>query len=373
MKQFPDATNRRSGGANTLAGEYYKSEEVFAREIDRIFACHWLCVGRADEFAAPGDSRVAGVAGDSVILVRDDAGGLHGFYNVCRHRGTRLLEEGCHSLGKTIRCPYHGWSYDRTGCLVAAPHMSDVEGFHLGDYPLHAVAVAEWEGFVFVNLAEDPVPISDAFAPVWDRFRPWSVGDLVSVAPHTYEIAANWKLLFENYNECYHCSLIHPQLAVLSPSGSASNDVEAGAFLGGPMELADGIQSMTVGGGLCGELFPDLDSADSRRVYYYSLFPTLLLSPHPDFVLVHRIEPVDAASTRVVCEFLFPPPVAQRADFDARPVVDFWDETNRQDWEICERSQLGVTSRGYRPGPYSNRECTVAAFDRHYLSVMERD
>ena len=136
------------------------------------------------------------------------------------------------------------------------------------------------------------------------------------------------------------------------------------------MQLADGVTSMTVTGKSCGEPFPDLDDQDRHRVYYYSLFPTLLLSPHPDFVLIHRIERADVATTRVVCEFLFPPDVAARPDFDASPAVNFWDETNRQDWHICEQSQLGVSSRAYQPGPYSDLECTVEAFDRHYLEVL---
>jgi Rieske 2Fe-2S family protein len=357
-------------GAKTLSRDYYESADVYDRETGRIFRRHWLCAGRAAEVAVPGSFLLFEIDGESLIVLRDGIGDVRGFYNVCRHRGTRLCEETRGSLGKTICCPYHSWTYDLRGELVAAPKMKDVAGFSRSDYPLHPVGTAVWEGFLFVNLSPDAVPIDVAFQPVKDRFAGWSLSELVSVARHEYEVRANWKMLFQNYSECYHCPRIHPALNALSGFTSAKNDLESGAFLGGPMQLAEGVDSMSTTGRACGELFAGLNPEDRRRVYYYSLFPTLLVSPHPDYVLTHRIERRGVDRTRVVCEFLFQPDVASRPGFDPSPAVEFWDMTNRQDWHACELSQAGVSSRAYVPGPYSNLESTVAAFDRHYLDVL---
>ena len=364
-------TTRSAEGAKTLPREYYTSQEVYDLEAERIFRTHWLCAGRAAEIAAPGSYLLFDVDGESLILLRDGEGGVRGFYNVCRHRGTRLCEEPRGSLGKTIRCSYHAWTYGLDGGLVAAPNMKDVADFDRADYPLHPVATAVWNGSLFVNLSREPEPIEDAFGQLAGRFDAWQLSELVAVDRHEYDVRANWKMLFQNYSECYHCPRIHPALNALSGYSTASNDVTSGAFLGGPMQLADGVSSMSTTGAACGDVLSGLTAEDRRRVYYYSLFPTLLLSPHPDYVLVHRIERQAVDRTRVVCEFLFPPDIAARPGFDPTPAVEFWDMTNRQDWHACESSQAGVSSRAYVPGPYSNLECTVAAFDRHYLEMLE--
>jgi phenylpropionate dioxygenase-like ring-hydroxylating dioxygenase large terminal subunit len=362
-------TTRSAEGAKALPREYYTSESVFDLETERIFRSHWLCAGRAAELAAGGSYLLFELDGESLFLLRD-ADGVRGYYNVCRHRGTRLCEEPRGSLGKTIRCPYHAWTYGLDGELVAAPNMKDVDGFDRADYPLHPVATAVWEGFLFVNLSRDAEPIKDEFQPLAGRFDAWELSELVVVDRHVYDVRANWKMLFQNYSECYHCPRIHPALNALSGYSTASNDVMSGPFLGGPMQLADGVASMSATGAACGDVFATLSTEDRRRVYYYSLFPTLLLAPHPDYVLVHRIERQAVDRTRVVCEFLFPPAVVERPGFDPAPAVEFWDTTNHQDWHACELSQAGVSSRSYVPGPYSNLECTLAAFDRHYLQTL---
>lgn len=364
---------RDTRGAKTLAAEYYTSAEISQRESERVFGRHWLCIGRSAEFVEPGRCRVLEVEGESLILVRDTGGSLRCFYNVCRHRGTRLCEDDCGVAAKVIRCAYHGWTYDLTGRLVNAPNMADVEGFAHAEYPLNAVESAEWEGFVFICFDENPVEFVSAYRPVIDRFQAWNLDQLVSVARRTYDVGANWKLLFQNYSECYHCSRVHPKLNALSSYTTAVNDLFEGPFLGGPMELDDGVASMSTTGAACGAVFRNLNAADRRRVYYYTLYPTMFVSPHPDFVLVHRIARLGVDRTQVECEFLFHPDSAARSGFDPAPAVEFWDETNRQDWHVCELSQQGIASRSYRPGPYSNLESTLAAFDRHYLKSLVVD
>src|SRR6476660_9495752 len=146
-------------GSRTLPGEFYTSTAVLAEERERIFATHWTCVGRTSRVEQPGDHFLAEVAGESVVVLRDHAGTLRALFNVCRHRGTRLCHRASGHFSDTIQCPYHAWTYATDGRLVGAPHMHEVAGFSKLDYPLHAASIAQWEGFLLVNLSETPQPL----------------------------------------------------------------------------------------------------------------------------------------------------------------------------------------------------------------------
>lgn len=350
-----------------LAARYFTSREIYDLESTRIFQRQWLCVGRAADTAAPGDYRLVELEGESLILLCDQDRQLRGFYNMCRHRGARLCESAEGKLGRAICCPYHGWTYDLQGRLIDAPGMAGAASFDAAAFPLKEVAAEVWEGFVFVNFHTEPFPFAAAWAPLAGKFRDWRLDELAVVRRIEYVVQANWKLVFQNYNECYHCPRVHPALNLLTPARSATNDLSSGPFLGGPMELTAGAATMSLGGRSCGDVFPNLNPADRRRVYYYSLFPTMLLSPHPDYVLVHRVQRLDISATRVTCELLFHPDSIRKPTFDPAPAITFWDQVNRQDWRVCELTQQGVTSRSYAPAPYSPRETMVAAFDQHYL------
>ncbi len=361
---------RTSQGAKTLPARFYTSADVFELETQRVFEPHWQCVGRSSECADAGQSILVDLEGESLIVVRDHDGSLRAFFNVCRHRGTRLCETSGQQFRKSITCPYHAWSYGFDGSCTAAPNMGDVDGFDKTDWGLKQASIAECHGFILISLAEQPGPVEAAFGPLATRLGDWSLKELVPAARLEYRVAANWKMLFQNYNECYHCPRVHPALNAMSSYDTAANDFDKGAVLGGPMRLADGVSGMTITGEACAEVLPELSEADARRVYYFTVFPTLFISPHPDFVLTHRIKRVSPTESRIVCEFLFHPDAIAEPKFDPGPSVEFWDQTNKQDWHVCELSQQGVASRAYEPGPYSELECTLAAFDQHYLSAM---
>jgi Rieske 2Fe-2S family protein len=174
-----------------------------------------------------------------------------------------------------------------------------------------------------------------------------------------------------NYSECYHCPLVHPALARISPPDSGRNDLSEGPFLGGYMTLNRPDGSMTLSGATPRPPLPGVAGRNRQRVYYYAIFPNLLLSLHPDYVMAHFLQPEGAGRTRILCEWYFDPETIARPDFDPQDAVAFWDLTNRQDWEVCERTQLGVGSRAFLPGPYADAEGLLWAFDRHYLQVME--
>jgi Rieske 2Fe-2S family protein len=185
-----------------------------------------------------------------------------------------------------------------------------------------------------------------------------------------YDVRANWKLMFENYSECYHCPGVHPMLSKVSPYDSAENDLCEGPFLGGFMKINKG-KSLTMSGDACA-LFVG-DSNDLQRVFYYSIFPNMLLSMHPEYVMVHQLWPQAPDRTLILCDWFFHPDAFTRDDFRADDAIEFWDMTNKQDWHVCELSQQGIASRAYQPGPYSARESIPAAFDREYLRQMLRD
>ncbi|MHC4992077.1 MAG: aromatic ring-hydroxylating oxygenase subunit alpha [Planctomycetota bacterium] len=361
---------RSSHGARTLPARYYTSSDIFDREGERIFGRQWLCIGLACTLEGPGSYFVAEVEGESLVVVKDRAGAVRVFHNVCRHRGTRLCADRRGEFSKYIVCPYHSWAYGLAGDLVAAPNMDEVEGFDPKQFPLHPVATEVWEGLIFVSLAPAPPPFAEALAPLVSRFARWRVSDLVSVHQTQYEVEANWKLLFQNYSECYHCPSLHPVLNRLTPYRDSSNDLEEGPVLGGPMRLSEGSDSMTMDGRACAAPLAALSGDERRLVQYYVVFPSCFLSVMPDYVLVHRLARLGPSRTRIECDWLFEPAAAAAAGFDPSGAIDFWDMTNRQDWQVCELSQQGISSRAYEPGPYSNLESMLAALDREYLAAL---
>ena len=356
-----------TAGAKTLPQRYLVSPEVFAEERTRIFAREWICVGHQSQIAQAGDYFVQDVAGESLVFTRAKGEMVRGFYNVCRHRGTRLCEEA-RGHGAVIQCPYHAWTYGLDGRLVGAPHMDGTPGFDKADYSLHEVNLAIWEGFIFVNLADAPTPLENFFAALEGKFAHWNLPRLRSARRIEYDVAANWKLIIQNYSECYHCPGVHPALSKISPYDSAENDLSEGPFLGGFMEIAKGA-SLTMSGKACALPVGDIRGEDQHRVFYYAIFPNLLLSLHPDYVMVHQLWPQSPERTLILCDWFFHPEAAEVAapGYNPDDAIAFWDMTNKQDWHVCELSQQGIASRAYQPGPYSSRESIPAAWDREYL------
>jgi Rieske 2Fe-2S family protein len=366
--QYRKTAETFTAGAQTLPQRYFVSSEVFAQEEKQIFAKQWVLVGHQSEVVRAGDYLVAEVAGESLIVVRDQTAEIRAFHNVCRHRGTRLCE-GKGGQAPAIRCPYHAWTYALDGRLIGAPHMDSVIGFEKANYSLRAVHLALWEGFLFANLAETPMPLAEWFAPLAGKFAHWNLPQLRSAGRIDYDVRANWKLIFENYSECYHCPLVHPALSKVSPYDSAENDLCEGPFLGGFMSIAKGA-SLTMSGNACARSVGQIPSEDQPRVFYYAIFPNMLLSLHPDYVMVHQLWPQSPGRTLIQCDWFFHAQAEACEDFRPQDAIEFWDMTNKQDWHVCELSQQGISSRAYTPGPYSPRESIPAAWDDFYLGCM---
>jgi Rieske 2Fe-2S family protein len=367
---FVKRTDVALASAHTLPGRYFSDPAIFLEELEKIFCNRWLCAGREEQIRRPGAYFLRQIGRDSIIVLRDRGGEVRAYYNVCRHRGTRLCEAQQGQFAGTIQCPYHAWTYTLDGELTGAPSADSIEDFDKTEWPLHTVAVATWEGFVFINLAEEPKPFTDAFAPVLNRFSRFNLPALLAYRRVNYDVECNWKLVVQNYSECYHCPLVHPALVKLSPPTSGENDLYRGPFLGGYMEIVDASESLTMSGRVCGAPVGDLPAEDHRRVYYYSLFPNLLLSLHPDYVMYHMLWPKGAGHVAIECEWLVHPDTLSSPAYDPNDGVEFWHMTNQQDWHICEQSQRGIESRRYTPGPYSRREGLSAAFDQEVLRAL---
>src|SRR5215470_13980371 len=352
-------------GAETLPQRYLVSQEIFAKELEKIFATNWVLVGHQSQLAEPGDYYLAEIDGESLIIMKDQRSTIRAFYNVCRHRGARVCEEQ-NGHATVIQCPYHAWTYALDGRLLGAPHMDETPGFNKTEYPLKPARLALWEGFIFLNLTDASASLEKWFEPLEGKFSHWNMATLRSAKRIEYDVRANWKLMFQNYSECYHCLGVHPELSRISPYDSAENDLTKGPFLGGFMRIASD-KSLTMSGDACALPVGNFGDEDFRFVFYYSIFPNMLLSLHPDYVMVHQLEPQSPERTLIFCDWFFNQTAFERTDFDPEDAVEFWDMVNKQDWHVCELSQKGISSRAYEPGPYSARESIPAVWDAYYL------
>jgi glycine betaine catabolism A len=360
-----------------LPREHYVDVDAWQTERDRVLLRSWWCAGRIDELGLTEPDRVAvvDVCGESVVVAVARSGSLHAHYNVCRHRGSQLIpadpNTGVPAPRKVaaLRCPYHSWTYSLEGELLHAPHTEDVDDMNAADFRLHSVEVGTWGGFVWLNLIPRGADDSDGsrgadgsvgsvglmaeLGEVAERVRRYPLDDLVVGARLVYDVAANWKLIAENYNECYHCGPVHPELVRLVP-----------AFGGGGRELdwengiphRDGAWTFTASGTSVRDRFPGLDEHERERHKGELIYPNLLLSLSADHVAAFRLEPSGPARTRIICELLFAPAEAAKPDFDPSDAHEFWDMVNRQDWAICESVQRGMSSRAYRQGWYAPME-----------------
>lgn len=370
MGTFQKTSDTYTAGTMTLPQRYYTSAAVFDLEVERIFKHYWVCVGHQSRIPQAGDYFLLDLFNDSLIVLRDREGVVRALHNVCRHRGTRICEAAEGRFRSSIQCTYHAWTYGLDGKLIGAPFMKDVPGFRWEDYPLQAAPVELWEGFIFVHLGgPEPAPFAKTYAPLIGRLSQWNMGSLASHKRIAYDVASNWKYVFQNFNECYHCPTIHPLLNRFANFTSAENDLVAGPFLGGFLSITSG-GSMTVTGRTCALPLGELDEDERKRGYYYSILSNLLLNIHPDYVMFHLVLPAGPGRSTVVSEWLFHPEAAGQPDFRPQEAIDFWHETNLQDWHVCELGQRGVESQAYTPGWYTPRESLLAAFDEHYLEIM---
>ena len=372
----------------SMPGRSYTSEAEFARERDRVLLPGWFCVGRGDGLAEPGCYLAADVCGESIIVTRTEDGGLAGYYNLCRHRGSRLVPRageqpvaGQPAAGPVaggrfpgcVRCPYHAWTYALDGTLRAAPFLPALSD-HRAALSLHRVDVATWGGFVFARLeppaGPDPAePLETVLGEIPARVAAYPLASLRAGARLRYDVAANWKVILENYNECYHCGPVHPELCELVPAfrrGGGDLDWEAG------IPHRPGATTFTSTGTTRRAPFPGLPEAAQTRHFGELVLPNLMLSLSADHVAAFTVWPRSAGRTTVLCDFLFHPDELARPDFDPSDAAGFWDLVNRQDWAICEQVQAGMGSRRFSAGYLAPMEQPSADIGRYVTARLDK-
>ena len=371
-----------AGLEKSLPSRSYTDPAMFDREKKEIFLRNWMCAGREEDVEKPGSAITIDLLGESIIVARLKDGSLRAHYNVCRHRGARIcshddkwnlaLKGGV--VGELIRCPYHQWTYGLDGSLVNAPQLSGTPGFDAAKFSLHPVGVAIWGGFIFLKLTPEDGDthgrtLGEEIGQAPRRLGNYPLVSLKTARTIRYDVNANWKVIAENYNECYHCGGVHPELCNVVPvfrshEGLMGLDWENG------IPHRDGAWTYTFSGTTNRKPFATLNDLERVRHKGELINPNLLLSMSADHGAAFVLWPLAADRTLVECRFLFDPEEMARDDFDPTDAVDFWDITNRQDWAVCERVQQGMKSHIHDHGFYAPMEDDSVDIRRYIAAKM---
>jgi glycine betaine catabolism A len=368
MVDIAEALSRVHPG---LPGRDYHAGEVWELEKERIFFRTWIVVGRAEELPGPGDFVVRDVADEQILVVRGKDDRVRAFYNVCRHRGSLLCTEAEGTAKGAFVCPYHNWAYDLEGRLVGTPNVRAEDGLDRDAHGLHAVGCEVWEGFVFVNLADEPGSLAEQLAREPDEplaYARYGLSELRTARRITYEVEANWKIVLDNFNECLHCPGVHPELVNLVPMYRTGIVVDPERpDLGATLD--EGMCTFTMSGTTDLPTLPGLEDVDRRTYWGYSVMPSLMVNLLSTGVFVYTLFPRSAGHTTIVSEYLYRPETIEAEGFDCSDMVEFLDLVSRQDWEVCELAQRGVRSRGFGRGVYPPQDGLLHAFAERYLAM----
>lgn len=343
----------------TLSGRYYYDTAIFESEQDRIFERMWFCAVRSADLPSPGAFRKVQVGRESVLVVRGRDGALNAFLNVCRHRGAMLCSGDSGVVNRHLKCPYHAWTYGLDGKLFAAPNLgtlTDATGARINrtEYGLVPVALREWLGYAWVCLDAEPPSFEDeVIGAVTERLgdaeaiEHYGVAELAVGRRISYDVAANWKLIVENFMECYHCASIHPELTEVLPEFAGG--LAAQYFVGHGALFGAEVAGFTIDGGAGMDVIPGVTPEQDRRYYAITVRPNVFVNLVPDHVIFHRMYPLGPDRTIVECDWLYLPDVlAQGRDLERS--VQLFHRVNEQDFDACERTQPTMSSRAYRAG-----------------------
>jgi Rieske 2Fe-2S family protein len=347
-KTLPDSL------VKTLPGSAYSDPEVFAREQELIFEHLWFCAVRSSDIGKPGAFKTVQVGRESILITRSRSGEARAFFNICRHRGAQLCTEESGEVKRSFQCPYHAWTYDLDGKLIAAPNLTKMPDIDRVEYGLRTVHVREWLGYVWVCVAKD-APSFDESVMGDVRTR---LGDVESIDNYdvqglelgrriTYDVKANWKLIIENFMECYHCATIHPELTEVLPE--FADGFAAQFFVGHGAHFGEDVKGFTVDGSEGFDRIPGVSEDQDRRYYAVTIRPQVFLNLVPDHVIVHRMYPLAPDHTIVECDWLYLPEVVESGQ-DLSHSVELFHRVNQQDFDACERCQAATNSRVYANG-----------------------
>jgi glycine betaine catabolism A len=366
-----------------LPAEAYFDPRQYERELQRIWYRNWVYVGRSSDVARHRAFKTFELGDQKILLVRDDQGVLQGFHNTCRHRGAALCREpeGMLRAG-TIICPYHAWVYNLQGDLLRTSSKAHASGFDVADFPLYKISVKEWNGFIFVALTDSPPAFEKIFDLPLNRLDAWPLKDLVVGHVLLKTIKSNWKIFWENYNECLHCPSVHPQLSQLvpiygrglleerdDPQWSAHLEDSDPKFKGG---LRSGAATWSLDG-KAGIPFPGLSDEDRKAGHIYMTgLPSVFLVGHVDYVRVVRLLPLGPEQTELRVEYLFSPETLADPTFDMRNVVDFTNLVMTEDAQVCELNQMGLKAGPHVRGVVMPEEYVIRQFHEWLRAELAR-
>ena len=389
MSANPSAARRDPGylgltsAVAALPAPWYFDAAHYQRELAQIWQRNWIYACRSSAIAQPRSYRTLEVGGQSLVIVRGEDQVARAFFNTCRHRGAALCRSSEGRFGPAgIVCPYHAWRYSLRGELLQVSSVQPGEGFERADYPLYQVPVTEWAGFVFVAFTDKPPPFEKAFDLPLARFADYEMDQLV--VGHTLKktIQCNWKVFWENYNECLHCPGVHPKLSALvpifgrallerrdDPRWQDHAQDEDPKYAGG---LRAGAQSWTMDGKPVGVPFPKVSEEDRRAGHLYlTSVPSVFIVTHVDYVRVVRLLPLAPELTEMSIEFLFLPQTLAEGR-DITPAVEFTNIVMSEDAEISELNQRGLRSLPHERGVLMPEEYAIRQFQDWVRAELAR-
>jgi len=372
--------NYKSG--YSLEQAFYTEAEVLEAEMKHIFKKHWLFAGAAARIKKPGDYFLYRLQEDSIIIIRGKNGEVYAHYNTCRHRGSAICLTDTGHAARLV-CPYHQWVYDKDGRLINARMMPD--DFCKEEYNLQSVFVKVTEGLIFISLADEPPPFSSIEESLAPYLRPYKINEAKAASVKNYKLKANWKLVAENFRECYHCGGAHPEYCSAVIGANLTEDIselaqhkkeqwEAKGLETKLVEVTEGtttyairyplrpgVESYSVDGKKVslpmGE-HKDHDAGVTGLVNY----PNFWMDAVSDYIWTMRITPIDATATEVEFCWLTDANAIEGKDYSLSHLTEFWERTGGQDGKLCEDNFLGIKTSGYRPGPYAASEDQVVNF-----------
>ncbi len=366
----------------SLEQAFYTDPQIFEMEWEHIWKKYWLFAGTTAEIPKPGDYFTYKAHKDSIIIIRGDDGEIYAHYNTCRHRGSLIcLEERGHTA--KLLCPYHQWLYDKDGSLLKARLMPD--DFDRTSYGLHPVHIQLAEGLIFISLASHPPDFKKVVKDYAPFLQPFKMNEAKLAFKKSYELRTNWKLVAENFRECYHCGAAHPEYcnAVIGANlrepveevlaerrvawkqkGLAVNDIE---FTGDSFHFAvryplrPGVQSYSLDGKAIATPMGQHKDFDAG-VLGLVVLPNFWMDAVSDYMWTMRVTAISPSRTAIDLTWLVDSKAVEGKDYNVDRLIEFWKITGEQDWKLCENNYSGVESSHYQPGPYAPAEIDVAKF-----------
>jgi Rieske 2Fe-2S family protein len=337
-----------------LPGNTYTDPTIFEIEQENIFEKMWFCAVRSADLPDAGNFRTVQIGRESVLVTRSRDGSLRAFLNICRHRGAKLCVEETGTVKRNFQCPYHAWTYGLDGKLVAAPNLTSMPDIDRVEYGLKTVHLREWLGYAWLSLADEPASFEETVQQDvrerlgnLDAIGNYQVSELELGRRITYDVKANWKLIIENFMECYHCATIHPELTEVLPE--FADGYAAQYYVGHGAVFGEEIKGFTIDGSEGFDTLSGVDSDQERRYYAITVRPQVFINLVPDHVIIHRMFPMAPDRTIVECDWLYAKDVVATGK-DVSRSVELFHRVNEQDFEACERCQPAMSSRAYAQG-----------------------